>query len=43
MPPAAAQTIIKMTPILEPFQETKIIVTGYTGTSRLAPNWPGRR
>lgn len=32
MPPAAAQTISEMAPILAPFQQTTIIVTGYTDT-----------
>jgi chemotaxis protein MotB len=30
MPPQAAQLIGRMAPILAPFQQTKIIVTGYT-------------
>jgi chemotaxis protein MotB len=30
MPPAAAQVISEMAPILAPFQQTTIIVTGYT-------------
>src|SRR6201987_6308238 len=30
MPPQAAQLIAKMAPILAPFQQTTIIVTGYT-------------
>ena len=34
MPPAAAQTIAKMAPILAPFQQTTIIVTGYTSSAR---------
>src|SRR5215813_12616229 len=37
MPPAAAQTISKMAPILAPFQQTKIIVTGYTDNVPIGP------
>jgi chemotaxis protein MotB len=37
MPPAAAQTIAKMAPILAPFQQTKIIVTGYTDNVPIGP------
>jgi chemotaxis protein MotB len=37
MPPAAAQTIAKMAPILAPFQQTTIIVTGYTDNVPIGP------
>ena len=37
MPPEAAQTIAKMAPILAPFQQTKIIVTGYTDNVPIGP------
>ena len=37
MPPQAAQTIAKMAPILAPFQQTKIIVTGYTDNVPIGP------
>jgi chemotaxis protein MotB len=37
MPPAAAQTISKMAPILAPFQQTQIIVTGYTDNEPIGP------
>lgn len=37
MPSAAAQTIAKMAPILAPFQQTKIIVTGYTDNVPIGP------
>ncbi len=37
MPPAAAQTIAKMAPILAPFQQTTIIVTGYTDNIPIGP------
>jgi chemotaxis protein MotB len=37
MPPGAAQTIAKMAPILAPFQQTKIIVTGYTANVPIGP------
>jgi len=37
MPPAAAQTIAKMAPILAPFQQTTIIVTGYTDNVPVGP------
>jgi chemotaxis protein MotB len=37
MPPAAAQTIAKMAPILAPFQQTSIIVTGYTDNVPIGP------
>ena len=37
MPPAAAQTIAKMAPILAPFQPTTIIVTGYTDNVPIGP------
>src|SRR5258708_22455027 len=43
MPPAAAQTIAKMAPILAPFQQTTIIVTGYTDNVPLAPDLPHQR
>ena len=37
MPPAAAQTIAKMAPVLAPFVQTKIIVTGYTDNVPIGP------
>jgi chemotaxis protein MotB len=37
MPPAAAQTIAKMAPILAPFVQTQIIVTGYTDNVPIGP------
>jgi chemotaxis protein MotB len=37
MPPAAAQTISEMAPILAPFQQTTIIVTGYTDNVPIGP------
>jgi chemotaxis protein MotB len=37
MPPDAAQTIAKMAPILAPFQQTKIIVIGYTDNVPIGP------
>jgi chemotaxis protein MotB len=37
MPPGAAQTIAKMAPILAPFQQTTIIVTGYTDNVPIGP------
>jgi len=37
MPPQAAQTIAKMAPILAPFQQTRIIVTGYTDNVPIGP------
>src|SRR6266481_463562 len=37
MPPQAAQLIAKMAPILAPFQQTKIIVTGYTDNVPVGP------
>src|SRR6266480_857386 len=37
MPPAAAQTISRMAPILAPFQQTTIIVTGYTDNVPVGP------
>lgn len=37
MPPAAAQTIAKMAPILAPFQQTTIVVTGYTDNVPIGP------
>ena len=37
MPPAAAQTMAKMAPILAPFQKTTIIVTGYTDNVPIGP------
>lgn len=42
MPSAAAQSIAKMAPILAPFQQTKIIVTGYTDNVPIAPNCNSR-
>jgi chemotaxis protein MotB len=38
MPPQAAQTIAKMAPILAPFQQTHIIVTGYTDNVPVGPD-----
>jgi chemotaxis protein MotB len=37
MPPQAAQTIAQMAPILAPFQQTTIIVTGYTDNVPIGP------
>jgi chemotaxis protein MotB len=37
MPPAAAQVISEMAPILAPFQQTTIIVTGYTDNVPIGP------
>jgi chemotaxis protein MotB len=37
MPPQAAQTIAKMAPILAPFQQTQIIVIGYTDNVPVGP------
>jgi len=37
MPPSAAQLIAKMAPILAPFQQTTIIVTGYTDNVPIGP------
>src|SRR5215471_2059972 len=37
MPPAAAQTISEIAPILAPFQQTTIIVTGYTDNVPVGP------
>ena len=37
MPPQAEQTIAKMAPILAPFQQTTIIVTGYTDNVPIGP------
>src|SRR5689334_11191818 len=37
MPPQAAQLIAKMAPILAPFQQTTIIVTGYTDNIPIGP------
>src|SRR5215467_6327427 len=37
MPPAAAQTIAKMAPVLAPFVQTQIIVTGYTDNIPIGP------
>lgn len=38
MPPAAARTISEMAPILAPFQQTTIIVTGYTDNVPIGPD-----
>jgi chemotaxis protein MotB len=38
MPPQAAQLISKMAPILAPFQQTTIIVTGYTDNIPVGPD-----
>src|SRR5215470_8663327 len=37
MPPQAAQLIARMAPILAPFQQTQIIVTGYTDNVPVGP------
>src|SRR3984885_8883544 len=37
MPPAAAQTIAQMAPILAPMQTTHIIVIGYTDNTPIGP------
>src|SRR5690348_12850904 len=37
MPPSATQLIAKMAPILAPFQQTTIIVTGYTDNVPIGP------
>jgi chemotaxis protein MotB len=37
MPPQAAQTISEMAPVLAPFQQTTIIVTGYTDNVPIGP------
>jgi chemotaxis protein MotB len=37
MPPQAAQLIARMAPILAPFQQTTIIVTGYTDNVPIGP------
>lgn len=37
MPPEAAQTIARMAPVLAPFQQTQIIVTGYTDNVPIGP------
>jgi chemotaxis protein MotB len=37
MPPQAAHTIAEMAPILAPFQQTTIIVTGYTDNVPIGP------
>ena len=37
MPPEAAQTIAKMAPILAPFQQTHIIVSGFTDNVPVGP------
>ena len=37
MPPQAAQLISRMAPILAPFQQTKVIVTGYTDNVPVGP------
>jgi len=42
MPPDAAQTIARMTPILAPFQTTTIIVTGYTDNVPIGPELRAR-
>jgi len=38
MPPQAAQLIARMAPILAPFQQTTIIVTGYTDNVPIGPS-----
>jgi chemotaxis protein MotB len=42
MPPEAAQTIARMAPILAPFQQTTIIVTGYTDNVPIGPELRAR-
>ena len=42
MPPQAAQLISRMAPILAPFQQTKIIVTGYTDNVPVGPELRAR-
>lgn len=42
MPPAAAQTIAEMAPVLAPFQQTKIIVIGYTDNVPIGPELQAR-
>ena len=42
MPPDAAQTIARMAPILAPFQQTTIIVTGYTDNVPIGPELRAR-
>ena len=37
MPPQAAQLIAKLAPILAPFQQTRIVVTGYTDNVPIGP------
>lgn len=37
MPPQAAATIAKMAPVLAPFQQTKILVNGYTNSTPIGP------
>jgi chemotaxis protein MotB len=37
MPPQAAQLIARMAPILAPFQQTTIVVTGYTDNVPIGP------
>ena len=37
MPPQAAQTIAEMAPVLAPFQQTKILVNGYTDSTPIGP------
>jgi chemotaxis protein MotB len=37
MPPAAAQTIAAMAPILAPFQQTRIVVIGFTDNVPIGP------
>jgi hypothetical protein len=43
MPPAAAQTIAKMAPVLAPFVQTQIIMTGYTDNVPIGPELRARR
>lgn len=38
MPPQAAQLIARMAPILAPFQQTTIVVTGYTDNVPIGPD-----
>src|SRR5215472_6906524 len=42
MPPQAAQLIARMAPILAPFQQTSIIVTGYTDNVPIGPELRAR-
>jgi len=37
MPPAAAQTIAKIAPILAPYQQNRLLVKGYTDNTPIGP------